>query len=66
VTVNFAHETGLGWLTLDGWKAITELVSSAAGAIAAIVAVITYRNNAKRERAKWAVQLYEKFYEESR
>jgi len=33
-------------LTLDGWKAITELVSSAVGAIAAIVAVITYRNNA--------------------
>ncbi|HUY81395.1 MAG TPA: hypothetical protein VMU92_06695 [Acidobacteriaceae bacterium] len=31
--------------------------------IAAIVALWTYRSNSRRERAKWAVQLYDKFYE---
>lgn len=33
---------------------------------AASVAAFTYRTNSRRERAKWAVQLYEKFFEEGR
>lgn len=33
---------------------------------AAVVAAITYASNSRRERAKWAVQLYEKFYESDR
>ena len=33
------------------------------GIVVAIGAVLTYRSNSQRERAKWAVQLYEKFYE---
>ena len=64
--MNLASEIGLAGLTLERWKAIAELVSFVVGAIAAVIAVMTYRNNAKRERAKWAVQLYEKFYEEDR
>jgi len=39
------------------------MVTGIVGICAAIVAVLTYRGNARRERAKWAVQLYEKFYE---
>lgn len=31
--------------------------------IAAVAALWTYRSNSRRERAKWAVQLYDKFYE---
>ncbi len=34
--------------------------------MAAILAVHTYYTNSRRERAKWAVQLYEKFYEGDR
>ena len=48
---------------LDAWKDAAQLASYAVGIIAAVLAVWTYRSNSRRERAKWAVQLYEKFYE---
>src|SRR5271163_2224272 len=53
----------LAVLTLDQWKSIVEILSSFAGVFALFLAVKTYQGNAERERAKWAVQLYEKFYE---
>jgi hypothetical protein len=34
--------------------------------IAAIGAFLTYLSNSRRERAKWAVQLFDKFFEEER
>lgn len=40
-----------------------QLASYSVAIVGAIVAVFTYRANARRERAKWAVQLFEKFYE---
>lgn len=64
--MNLANQIGLAGLTLKDWKAIAELVSFVVGAVAAIIAVMTYRSNAKRERAKWVAQLYEKFYEGDR
>jgi hypothetical protein len=45
------------------WKNIAQLASYAVGIVATVLAVWTYRSNSRRERAKWAVQLYEKFYE---
>ncbi len=42
---------------------VAQIASYCAGAIVAIIALITYKQNSGRERAKWAVQLYEKFYE---
>lgn len=48
------------------WKSIIEVTALFVGVAGAIVALVTYRNNSKRERAKWAVQLFEKFYEADR
>jgi len=48
------------------WNTIRDIVgvvSAVFGVFAALLAVWTYRNNSTRERAQWAVQLYEKFYE---
>lgn len=33
------------------------------GMVAALGALLVYRNNSKRERARWADSLYERFYE---
>ena len=48
---------------IELWKVVAELVTCAVAVFTAIAALITYRSNSQRERAKWAVQLYEKFYE---
>jgi hypothetical protein len=45
------------------WNAFFQFASYIVGIGAAATAALTYRSNSKRERAKWAVQLYEKFYE---
>ncbi|HET6979558.1 MAG TPA: hypothetical protein VFI24_24710 [Pyrinomonadaceae bacterium] len=54
------------------WKEVLEIVSTTAGTISAIgtvlaagfAAYVYYRNSAF-DRAKWALSLYEKFYEET-
>ena len=61
-----ATEFVLHYLTLQDCKTVAEIVSGIVGPVAAIIAVKTYRNNSQRERAKWAVQLHEKFYEDDR
>lgn len=50
-------------LRLDDLKTITEIASYCVGIAVAVIAVVTYRSNSRRERSKWAIQLYEKFYE---
>lgn len=52
--------------TFQFWKSLAEIASFGVGMLAAIGALLTYRSNSQRERAKWAVQLYEKFYEGDR
>ncbi len=51
---------------LSSWYYAAQTASYVVGMIAAAVAVWTYRANSQRERAKWVVQLYEKFYEDTR
>lgn len=50
-------------MTSEGVKLAVEIVSLALAFATAVPAVVTYRSNSRRERAKWAVQLYEKYYE---
>lgn len=52
------------WFCL--WKEIAQPAYYTVAICAAIGAVLTYRNNSRRERAKWVAQLYEKFYESNR
>ncbi|HEX8844263.1 MAG TPA: hypothetical protein VF791_06450 [Pyrinomonadaceae bacterium] len=54
---------------VTGWektKDIAETFSYILTAIAAIIAAIVYRRNSRLERARWASNLYEKFYEGDR
>jgi hypothetical protein len=39
------------------------IVYSMVGTVAAVGALLVYRNNSKRERARWAEGLYARFYE---
>jgi hypothetical protein len=64
--LNVAGQFALLCLTLQDWKTIAEIVSCIVGATAAGFAVKTYWDNSQRERAKWVVSLYEKFFEENR
>ena len=48
---------------LDSIKPALEILTLVVGMVSALLAALTYRSNSKRERAKWAVQLFEKFYE---
>ncbi len=53
----------------SGWayyRDVVQTLSYFVGIIAAIGAVWTYRQNSKQERAKWVVELYEKFFEDDR
>ena len=52
--------------SFETWKDTAQFVSYVVGIGAAGWAVVTYWSNSRRERAKWAVQLYEKFYETDR
>jgi len=45
------------------WKDVFEAVYFVAASIAALGALYVYRKNSKFERAKWASQLYESFYQ---
>lgn len=42
---------------------VAQTISYIIGAIAAILAAVAYRKNARLERSRWLTQLYEKFYE---
>jgi hypothetical protein len=48
------------------WKDAAQPLYYSVAIAAALVALWTYRENSRRERAKWMIQLYEKFYEEER
>jgi len=48
------------WALVKEWA---QILSYLAGAVAAIGAFLTYLGNSRHERAKWAVSLYEKFFE---
>jgi hypothetical protein len=48
---------------METFKDIAPGVSALIAAFAAVTAIWTYRENSKNERAKWAVQLFEKFFE---
>lgn len=50
-------------VVLEHWKEVAQAISYVVGIVGAILAVTTYRSNSQRERARWAVQLYEKFFE---
>ncbi|HTD54090.1 MAG TPA: hypothetical protein VK670_01815 [Silvibacterium sp.] len=59
--------------TLEFWKDVAAIASSVVtalgfmgGTITLCVGVLTYRRNSRAERAKWAGQLFEKFYEADR
>jgi hypothetical protein len=53
-------------LIVDHLRGLLQAASYFVAIVAAILALLTYRANSQRERAKWAVQLYEKFYESDR
>ncbi len=53
-----------GWIEI--WKAVAQPLYYTVAIVAAFGAYLTYRSNSRRERAKWAVQLYDKFYEGTR
>ena len=61
--VIFLHRRGI--VMANGTDAINimQTIYYLAATIAALGAFLTYWNNSQRERAKWAAQLYEKFYE---
>ena len=50
-------------MSLESAKAITQIASSFAGIVAAFWALYVYRSNSRRERARWAEAVYERFYE---
>jgi hypothetical protein len=45
------------------WKDLFEIIYYIAASIAALGALFVYLKNSKFERAKWASQLYESFYQ---
>lgn len=46
------------------WTGLAQAIAVVVGAVAACVALFTYRRNARLERARWISNLYAKFYEE--
>jgi hypothetical protein len=48
---------------LDTAKVIIQLVASTSGIVAVFWALWVYRSNSRRERARWAENLYARFYE---
>jgi hypothetical protein len=50
-------------MCLDETVKIAQIVSYLFGAIAALLAFFVYWANSRRERARWAESLYEKFFE---
>jgi hypothetical protein len=52
-------------MSLDTVKTIVQLAVSIAGIAAAVSALCVYRTNSRRERARWAENLYARFFERS-
>ena len=50
-------------MSLESAKTIIQILSACATAIAAIGALLVYRTNSRRERARWAENLYARFFE---
>ncbi len=48
---------------LEQWKSIVQIGSYLVAAVASIWAIRTYVRNSRRDRARWTIQLFEKFYE---
>jgi len=46
------------------WTSLAQTIAVAVGAVAACVALLTYRRNARLERARWISNLHAKFYEQ--
>ncbi|PYV11253.1 MAG: hypothetical protein DMG23_04850 [Acidobacteria bacterium] len=57
------------WNTLvkyvEAIRPIIQVVAIAAGAVAALMGLSTYRQSVRLEKVKWMKELYEKFYERS-
>ncbi|MCI0381139.1 MAG: hypothetical protein L0215_26440 [Gemmataceae bacterium] len=54
----------LGMFDLESWKTFFEMVFYIVGAVAAVIAVLTYYWNAKLEQSRWLSSLYQRFYEQ--
>ena len=52
-------------MSLESVKAVVQVVSSVAGIVAAFWALWVYHSNSRRERARWAEDLYTRFYEKA-
>src|SRR5262245_1794719 len=50
-------------MTLSSMRDAVQIIASSADAVAALGALWVYRNNSRRERARWAESLYARFYE---
>jgi hypothetical protein len=50
-------------MSFESARAVIQVGSSVAGIVAAFWALVVYRNNSRRERARWAESLYARFYE---
>ncbi|MCU1270698.1 MAG: hypothetical protein JWN74_1992 [Acidobacteriaceae bacterium] len=50
-------------MPFDQLVKIVQILSYIAGAAAAVSAVFVYRNNSRRERARWVESLYSRFFE---
>ncbi len=50
-------------MSLDQLLKIVQIFSYITGAFAAVCAFLVYRNNSRRERAKWVENLYSRFFE---
>jgi len=50
-------------MSLESLKTIIQILSALATAVAAMGALIVYRTNSRRERARWAESLYARFFE---
>src|SRR5581483_10902638 len=52
-------------MSLDQAVKVVQILSYLAGAGAAVSAFLVYRNNSRRERARWVESLYARFFEKS-
>jgi hypothetical protein len=50
-------------MSLESAKTIVQILSALATAFAALGALLVYRSNSRRERARWAESLYARFFE---
>jgi hypothetical protein len=53
------------FMALDQVLKGIQIISYIVGAAAAVSAVFVYRNNSRRERARWVESLYSRFFEKS-